>query len=128
MLAMLSGCASKSNFGFKEPQLVSIIQLINNPEKYNNKRVGLKGFFNIAIEENVIYLSKADYENANTKNGIWLSVSKEFMKSQNIDPPYNGYISVEGTFLKNKKNSNSHFSGTLTNIDYMGRLISRDSN
>ena len=128
-LIILSSCASKKvNTSTTIPHLVSMIQLINNPEKYDGKLIGLKGYFVIAKEESVIYLSKSDYNNAITKNGIWMSISKEFLKSQEIEPPYKGYISIEGVFQKNENESNNLFSGKLTKITYISRIKTRDEN
>jgi hypothetical protein len=126
ILFIVFGCATKNKAMYNKLQPVSMIQLISNPDKYDGKKVEIYGYFIIAFEESVIYLNKTDYDIANTKNGIWLSVSKEFIKSQNIELPYKGYIGIDGIFLKNKKNSTSSYSGTLTDIDYVSRLISKD--
>ncbi|MFN7045674.1 MAG: hypothetical protein ACK4M1_10805 [Flavobacterium sp.] len=128
LIIIVTGCACKNTSNINELELVSMMQLINTPEKYDGKKIEIRGYFIIAFEESVIYLNKTDYDIANTKNGIWLSVSKEFMKSQNIELPYKGYICIDGIFIKNKKNSTSSYSGTLKDIDYVSRIVSREEN
>lgn len=127
LLFAVLGCTVKKSASYTELEPVSMIQLINNPDKYDGKKVEIRGYFISAFEESVIYLNKIDYDIGNAKNGIWLSVSKEFIKSQDINPPYKGYISVDGIFLKNKKKINSSYSGTLTKIDFMSRIISKSN-
>lgn len=128
LIIILSGCASKNINKSFETQHVSMIQLVANPEKYDGKSVILKGYFIMAFEENVLYFSKQDYDYSISKNGIWIAVNKEFMNSHNIDPPYNGYIAIEGVFHKNNPNLSSLFSGGITHISDMYRLQERTEN
>lgn len=100
---------------------VSIIAIISNPDKFHNKHVHVEGYFTLQHEEYAIYFSKSDYENGLFKNGIFLDISKDFVMTQNIDKPFNGYIAIEGIFNKKKLGSNDSFSGTLEEISYIYR-------
>jgi hypothetical protein len=61
----------------------SLIALIARPELYDGKVVRVIGFVRFEFEGNALYLSRLDYENAVSRNGLW------------IDPP-DGYRSFGG--------------------------------
>lgn len=128
VLFIIISCSSVNNTKSDELHLVSLIQIINNQDEFDGKKVRVQGYFILAFEENVLYLSKTDYENYNSKNGIWLSVSKEFVKSQNIEPPYKGYVVVEGVFRKDRKGITSLYNGNLDDIEYISRISGRIEN
>ena len=128
VLLIIISCSSINNTKSDELHLVSLIQIINNQDEFDGKKVRVQGYFILAFEENVLYLSKTDYENYNSKNGIWLSVSKEFVKSQNIEPPYKGYVVVEGVFRKDRKGITSLYNGNLDDIEYISRISGRIEN
>lgn len=67
-----------------EPESISIIQLIANGEKYENKLVRIIGFVRFEFEGNAVYLTQEDYEHDLTSNGLWISLSEDFSKSQKV--------------------------------------------
>jgi hypothetical protein len=101
---------------------VSLIAVVANPEKYHNKKITISGYFIVRHEENVIYINEVDFKNKLYKNGIWIGLNKEFLDSQNIQLPYEGYITVNGTFKQNDPKTVSNFSGRLTDINWMFRI------
>ncbi len=54
---------------------VSLIQLIANPQAYDNKRVRITGFLHLEFEGNVIYFHNEDFRYRLTKNGLWIDAS-----------------------------------------------------
>jgi hypothetical protein len=73
---------------------VSMIQLIANPEKYDNKLIRVKGFLLLEFERHVLYLSSLDYENAISENALQLRILdiKQYTKGNK------GYVLIEGIF------------------------------
>lgn len=109
----------------QKSEKISIIALISNPEKYHKKRIIIDGYFNFQKDGDAIYINKSDYENLLYKNGIYLSISQDFLISQEIQTPYRGYVSIEGIFNKDKLGSYNFYSGTIENITSISRLYKR---
>ena len=61
---------------------VSLIQLLANPQAYNNKRIRLVGFLHLEFEGNVLYFHSEDFQYALTKNGLWINVPKDMTQEQ----------------------------------------------
>jgi hypothetical protein len=53
------------------PPIVSLVQLLSSPEKFDGKHIAVLGFLTIGQENNYLYLSKNDYDNA-LPNSIWV--------------------------------------------------------
>ena len=127
LIILISGCAiNDGNNRLNITQKVSMIQLINNPEKYDGKKISVQGYLTIAFEENVIYFHKDDYDNSIYKNAIWLGISEEFVKKFDIHPPFKCYITVEGVYKKIDPGFTSLFSGEIEDITFMARLQNRE--
>lgn len=60
-----------------QPILVSMIQLIATPEKYQRKRVRMLAFLRIEFEGNAVYFHKEDYEQRIYRNGLWIVLPTE---------------------------------------------------
>jgi hypothetical protein len=61
---------------------VSMIQLIANPQAYDNKRVRITGYLRLEFEGNSIYLHREDFDYALTKNALWIDVPKDMTNNQ----------------------------------------------
>ena len=59
-----------------EPKLVSIIQLLASPERFNNQRVVVKGFAHVEFEGTALYLHKEDFDHGLTNNALRLAVPR----------------------------------------------------
>lgn len=97
-----------------EPETVSIINLIASPEKYDGKKVRVMGYLTLYFESSVLYLHKVDFDNAITKNGVWVDVSRaglDSLKSYN-----NNYVIIEGTFDSHMNGHMDMNSGNIKNI------------
>lgn len=104
-------------FGFAQvtrPQIVSIIQLMTAPEKFDGKRVVVFGFMNLQPEGNRLYLGKADYENALLPNSVVIEVSAEILK-QKVDMNHK-YVRAEGIFHTKALGLPSEVAGELGEV------------
>ncbi len=80
------------------PINVSIIRLIGSPEKYDGKRVTLRGFLKIEFEGDALYLHREDYERALLANSIALPLSNDQIRAfKKYD---RRYVTVEGVFSR----------------------------
>ena len=97
-----------------EPQDVSLIRLIANPETFDGKRVRVIAFLHLEFEGNALYVSRADSENNVTKNGVWIDVPEPVRKDalQYSDR----YVLVEGVFSAKDHGHRGLFSGALGKI------------
>ena len=91
---------------------ISLIRLIQNPETYHLKQVRVIGFASLEFEGKAIYINKDDYENAVTKNAIWLDVELTDAVKKN----HGKYVLVEGVFDKDKQGHLKMYSGTIKAI------------
>jgi hypothetical protein len=91
---------------------ISLIQLIQHPDKYHEKQVRVIGFASLKFEGKALYVSREDYDNAITKNAVWLDVEL----SENVKKNHQRYVLVEGDFDKENLGHLKLFSGTIKNI------------
>jgi hypothetical protein len=60
----------------EEIHLVSIVQLIASPEKFEGQIVAVVGFLQLELEGSELYLHQDDYINHIRKNGVAVGPSK----------------------------------------------------
>lgn len=102
--------------------LVSMVQLLAEPQQFNGKRVQVMGFVHLEFEGNAIYLSKEDYKYGMEKNGLWLSISQTDRENrENYSQINNNYVVVEGTFNAEIKGHFGMWSGSIENITMLKR-------
>ena len=89
------------------PGMISLIQLIATPEKFHGQTVQVTGFCNFEFEGNAIYLHTEDYSGRNTKNAIWVDLSKT------APEPSNGPCIVRGKFDATQHGHLGLFSGLI---------------
>ncbi len=95
---------------------VSLIRLIATPEKFDGKKVRVKGFLNLEFEGTAIFLNKEDSENYIPKNAIWIDVSKKFIYAVHSSILNQRYVVLEGVFDVNNLGHESTYSGGIKNI------------
>jgi len=96
-----------------EIHFISLIKLIQTPEIFNSKEIRVIGFAGIEFEHKAIYVSIEDYDNAITKNAIWIDIElNDKTKSLNKK-----YVLIEGVFDLTNLGHLKMFSGTITNIE-----------
>lgn len=97
-----------------EPQRVTLVQLIANPEKFDGKLVRVIGFLCLRFEGNVLYLHREDYDHAIIGNGIWVNVTPEITK--HTEALHMHYVLLEGIFDSTSRGHRLMWSGGLTRI------------
>jgi hypothetical protein len=93
------------------PPMVSIVQLLSSPDKYDGKRVVVFGFLTIGQENDNLYFGKTDYDNALEVNSIWVELSDDMVKKRN--ELQMKYVRIVGVFHVGHA---GHRSGSLGGI------------
>jgi hypothetical protein len=94
---------------------VSLIQLIANPQAYDNKRVRITGFLHLEFEGNVIYLHNEDFRYGLTKNGLWIDLPKDMTKEQ-IKVVNDQYVICTARFIARMHGHMGLNSGEVTDV------------
>ncbi|WP_241318511.1 hypothetical protein [Chryseobacterium arthrosphaerae] len=99
----------------------SIINLVSSPEKYDNKKVIIKGFLFLEKESYNVYLTKDDLKYRNTKNSIFLLISYDVISNLHQQKLNGKYVEVLGEYVVPKKESFQRvyksYGGVLKNIE-----------
>ena len=106
---------------------ISLINIIANPDQFNNKHIRVIGVSRIEFENNAIYISRESYDNYLSKNGLWIEFGENYPK-ENIQAfkKYNGqYVVVEGIYDMKNKGHMDAFSGAIKRITRFELLIKR---
>lgn len=106
-----------------EPKDVSIVQLIANPIEYHGKFVRVIGFCRLEFEGDALFLHREDFEQALTKNALWLDVG--WPTPEILQKLSDGYVLVEAVFDADSKGHMDLFSGSLKKVNRMDRWRSR---
>ena len=93
---------------------LSLVKLIANPEKYDDKMILVDGFLRLEREGDVLYLHEEDYKYHLFKNGIWV-VQNDLLMTKAGDLS-NKYVTLVGTFGCRFKGHRSITSGSLNDI------------
>ena len=94
---------------------MSIIKLLSNPEAYDGKIVGIRGYLNLEFEGDAVYLSKEDYENSIFTNGFWVNFSENIEKSE-LESYSGKYVWLTGRVDTKNRGHLGLWSGELNNI------------
>lgn len=125
ILSFTFGCKTVKNDIDSSFEKISMIQLIANPEKYHLKKIKIEGYFVFEHEGNAIYFNKSDYQNMLFKNAVFLSINKNDLEKNLIEPPYKGYAGIIGVFNMKKLGTYNLYSGSLENVTVIDRLYKR---
>ena len=101
--------------------IVSIVELLANPDKYDGKRVLVEGFFRNAFEDTGIYLNRESAEYGVSANAVWVNTSDtrigDEKEAKLRDGMYDGkYVAVEAYYNKSELGHLSAFQGELQHI------------
>jgi hypothetical protein len=94
-----------------ESEHTSIINIVSNSEKYDGKSVIIGGYLSLEFEGSAIYLSKDDWSNLITKNGLWCQI--DIGKYKDFD---NKYVFVEGIISASKHGHMGLWSAQIDSI------------
>jgi hypothetical protein len=100
---------------------VSLIQLIASPEKFEGRRVQLKGYCRFVFEEQSLYLHREDAELLNTANAVWID-------SKGHEGMDRSFVRVEGTFTGAKHGHLRLWPGSLVQVTRLERARTRFDN
>lgn len=107
-----------------EVELVSIVGLIAAPEAYDGRRILVVGVAQIEFEQDLLYLSPADFESRVLPNAIRLSFA---VKDPLRNPSLSGrYVGVEGVFRRKQPGTRSIQVGRLESITMIEVLPQRE--
>lgn len=98
-----------------EPESVSMIQVLSNPEKYDGKKLQLMGYLHLEFEGNGLYLHKEDEQRGLSKNGLWVDTRSHSYKD--MAALNDTYVLVEGTFTSRRQGHMDLWSGEIHSID-----------
>ena len=107
---------------------VSIIALIANPDKYDQKSVRTVGAVNLGFESNIICVHAEDFKKGLLKN--CLSVNFDYGKIDFPKDKWNrlnqNYVGIEGVFYKDYKGHMDGNSGGVHEITFIYLLNDSD--
>ena len=96
------------------PEVVSMVQLIATPEKFDGRQILVAGFLRLEFEGNCLYLHREDYEHLILKNAICIVRNPVINAQSNTLNMH--YVVLLGTFNATRKGHLSLTSGSLTDI------------
>ncbi|UTX49580.1 hypothetical protein [Chryseobacterium sp. MA9] len=115
----------------EKPVQTSIVNLIVTPEKFENKKVIIKGFLALEKENNGIYLTKDDLTYRNTKNSIFLLLSYDMIDDLYKKKLDGKYVVILGEYYIPKievfKKAYSKYGGVLNNVENVQQIYEFDS-
>lgn len=97
-----------------EPENVTLVQLIADPQKFDGKLIRVIGFLRLEFEGDVLYLHREDYEHAILGDGIWVDATPEIAKQKQTLNTH--YVLLEGVFDSKDRGHMGMWSGRLTKI------------
>lgn len=92
-----------------EPETVSIITLLGNPEKFDGRPVRVFGFYHGSFEHSAIYLAENDFRHRLHANGLWVA-------GQVPDALNDQYVLLEGIFTAADRGHLGLWSGGICNL------------
>ncbi|WP_299223868.1 hypothetical protein [uncultured Psychroserpens sp.] len=116
----------KVNSVQNEFEVVSLIDLIANPEKYDGRKVMIKGYLNFSNEGHAIYLSKGDFDYGHYKNALYINISDAEIIKRKINYTDNAHGTIIGIFSKDDLGHRRLFSGSLKKIEIIEWTEKRD--
>jgi hypothetical protein len=102
--------------------MLSIVDLIANPEMFDGRKVLIQGYVHIEFEGQGVYLHKDDFRYGITRNALWLTAAGgvDLKKCQD------SYSLVRGTFRAGIGGHNEMFSGVLDQVTQCSKVRSRN--
>ena len=126
-LAFLSACWEGGNpYYLDNDKLVSIINLLATPERYDGEEIQAAGYAIIEFEDTAIYLSEADASYIILENSIWISLDPRVTESSNEWKEFDReWVLVQGIFHEDGHNHLGSITHSIDNIKRLEVLRSR---
>jgi hypothetical protein len=109
--------ASSGRGASQRPIMVSMVQLIATPEKYDGKLVVVVGYLSYGGPDgDSLFLSADDYENGVGENSLWVARTKQMWKER--ERLYDMYVGVTGVFHASREPETTapHLAGLIADI------------
>ena len=113
-IILLLGLLLSAPAGNKEPQEISLIRLIANPEKFDGQLIKTIGFLRIEPEGTTLSVSFEDYQHGIAKNSVWIDLSADMNKNSELLDM--NYVLVVGIYRAQQQGHMACCSGTVTEI------------
>lgn len=119
LVLFLSQFVSSQKNDYPDGEVVSIINLIANPQNYYDKKITVMGYLSLDFEFESVYLNENDASNGVFTNGIGIyGLNREINKK---------YVILSGTFKKNvvvneRMISSNFFKGYILDITFVMSL------
>jgi YD repeat-containing protein len=114
MVGLLSTAPTVSQTVSAVPPVVSVIQLIASPEKFDGKLISVAGYLRLENEAYLLYLHKEDYDNVILENALWVDPTGEMLT--NREKLEFNFVTIVGTFHTGNYHKNNFSTGGLTDI------------
>ena|SRR5438270_326678 len=111
--------------GATEPIEVSMVQLLANPARFQNKLIQVEGYLHVKFEDECLYLSKEDADYLNGKHALWISYSDALSKRPNKPLDYFDCkrVILIGIFNKNQTGHMGDEAGGITKVSDLMETI-----
>ena len=107
-------CVREGEDGKCALYVVSLLQLIVTPERWDGKVVSVAGFMHLEFEGDGLYLHREDFTQGLSQNAIWIgSPARGYAFPKQC---YDHYVSLIGRFRADDRGHMGAFSGALTEI------------
>ena len=94
-----------------EVPVVTMQELIAEPQQFEGQRVRVVGFLRLQFERNALYMARDDYNNSVVEHGLWLDLKNSQLRSSS--KLNNGHVTVEGVFGPADKVHGDKWAGAL---------------
>ena len=95
-------------------RLVSLIQIIANPNSFDQKKISVKGYAVLEFESKALYVNELDAKHGVTRNAVWLAVNDAIYAQRARF--HRRWVFVEGTFNAAKRGHLGLTSGSIEDI------------
>ncbi|VTR93908.1 Uncharacterized protein OS=Arenimonas oryziterrae DSM 21050 = YC6267 GN=N789_05560 PE=4 SV=1 [Gemmata massiliana] len=82
------------------PILLSLINLIASPERYDGKQVAVEGFLSLELDGTYLFLHREDWEYGLFQNACWVSIRYGELTLERAKQLHHQYVRLEATFRR----------------------------
>lgn len=123
-LLFTAGCGQPERSHNMQPARDSIIGMVANPEKYNQRQVSVLGFLSLNQENYAVFLHAEDFRQAIYSNALWLHIPSERKEQYKA---FNGkYCLVEGVFKSGDFGFGGFYAGAV-DVTWIGDYVDVDT-
>jgi hypothetical protein len=97
-------------------QLVSLIQLLVDPEAFHGRSVRVAGYYIRGEEESALYLTQEDAKYGIVRNAVWIDLGRGFLAEHDVAGLTRKHVMLEGAFSKDRHGHLGLYQGTIENV------------